>query len=65
MEIEREDVPGKEFVAHSAIEHAVGQVNLGGGFTVPAIDTKNVTTEISVNNGDTAVIGGPWTGKLL
>jgi type IV pilus assembly protein PilQ len=38
---------------------SVGQlVNLGGGFTVPAIDTKNVTTQIAVNNGDTAVIGG-------
>ena len=34
------------------------QVNLGGGFTVPAIDNKNVTTQIAVNNGDTAVIGG-------
>ena len=34
------------------------QVNLGNGFTVPAIDTKNVTTQIAVNNGDTAVIGG-------
>ena len=38
---------------------SVGQiVNLGGGFTVPSIDTKNVTTQITVNNGDTAVIGG-------
>ncbi len=38
---------------------SVGQlVNLGGGFTVPAIDTKNVITQIAVNNGDTAVIGG-------
>ena len=34
------------------------QVNLGHGFTVPSIDTKNVTTQITVNNGDTAVIGG-------
>src|SRR5450631_2871292 len=34
------------------------QVNLGNGFTVPSIDTKNVTTQITVNNGDTAVIGG-------
>jgi type IV pilus assembly protein PilQ len=25
---------------------------------VPAIDTKNVLTQIAVNNGDTAVIGG-------
>jgi type IV pilus assembly protein PilQ len=30
----------------------------GGGGVVPAIDTKNVTTQIIVNNGDTAVIGG-------
>jgi type IV pilus assembly protein PilQ len=38
---------------------SVGQlVNLGNGFTVPAIDTKNVVTQIAVNNGDTAVIGG-------
>ena len=38
---------------------SVGQyVQLGGGFAVPSIDTKNVTTQISVNNGDTAVIGG-------
>ena len=53
------------------------QVNLGNGFTVPAIDTKNVTTQIAVNNGDTAVIGGiyeetvnndvtkiPWLGDV-
>jgi type IV pilus assembly protein PilQ len=38
---------------------AVGQyVQLGGGFSVPSIDTKNVITQIHVNNGDTAVIGG-------
>jgi type IV pilus assembly protein PilQ len=38
---------------------SVGQfVQLGGGFSVPSIDTKNVTTQIAVNNGDTAVIGG-------
>jgi len=29
-----------------------------GGGSVPSIDTKNVITQISVNNGDTAVIGG-------
>jgi len=34
------------------------EVNLGGGFVVPSIDTRNVLTQISVNNGDTAVIGG-------
>ncbi len=29
-----------------------------GGGSVPAIDTKSVITQIAVNNGDTAVIGG-------
>ena len=33
-------------------------VQVGQGFQVPAIDTKNVVTQIMVNNGDTAVIGG-------
>ena len=38
---------------------SVGQyVQLGGGFSVPSIDTRNVTTQIHINNGDTAVIGG-------
>ena len=37
----------------------VGQlVSVQGGGTVPSIDTKNVLTQIAVNNGDTAVIGG-------
>ena len=37
----------------------VGQfVNLGRRLPVPSIDTKNVITQIAVNNGDTAVIGG-------
>ena len=37
----------------------VGQfVDLGGGFRVPSIDTRNVLTQIHINNGDTAVIGG-------
>ncbi len=37
----------------------VGQfVDLGGGFRVPSIDTRNVVTQIHINNGDTAVIGG-------
>jgi type IV pilus assembly protein PilQ len=38
---------------------SVGElVNVQGGGQVPAIDTKNVLTQIAVNNGDTAVIGG-------
>ena len=43
----------------------VGQlVNLGGGFQVPSIDTRNVTTQIAVNNGDTAVIGGIYQDSV-
>jgi type IV pilus assembly protein PilQ len=38
---------------------SVGQfVPVQGGGSVPSIDTKNVITQIAVNNGDTAVIGG-------
>lgn len=37
---------------------AVGQIITLAGSQYPAIDTKNVTTQIAVNNGDTAVIGG-------
>jgi len=38
---------------------SVGElVPTGFGGNVPAIDTKNVVTQIAVNNGDTAVIGG-------
>lgn len=45
---------------------SVGQrVQLGGGFEVPSIDTKNVTTQIAVNNGDTAVIGGIFEEEIL
>jgi len=36
----------------------VGQVIQIQGSQYPSIDTKNVTTQITVNNGDTAVIGG-------
>ena len=43
----------------------VGQfVQLGGGFQVPSIDTRNVATQIAVNNGDTAVIGGIYEETL-
>jgi len=38
---------------------SIGQlVPTGNGGSVPSIDTRSVTTQISVNNGDTAVIGG-------
>jgi type IV pilus assembly protein PilQ len=48
-----------------------------GGGSIPSIDTKNVITQIAVNNGDTVVIGGiyeeqitntvnqvPWLGDI-
>jgi type IV pilus assembly protein PilQ len=34
------------------------QVSVQGGGAVPSIDTKGLTTQIAVNNGETAVIGG-------
>ncbi len=37
---------------------SVGQIINIAGSQYPSIDTKNVTTLIAVNNGDTAVIGG-------
>jgi len=40
------------------------QVSIGGGVSVPAIDTRNVTTQIAVNNGDTAVIGGIYEEEI-
>ncbi len=44
---------------------SVGQfVQLGGGFSVPSIDTKNVITQIHVSNGDTAVIGGIYEEEI-
>ena len=36
----------------------------GGGF-VPSIDTRSVITQISVNNGDTAVIGGIYEESIV
>ena len=52
-------------------------VPVQGGGQVPSIDTRNVVTQIAVNNGETAVIGGiyeeiirndvnqvPWLGNL-
>src|SRR5664279_678634 len=44
---------------------SVGQyVQLGGGFSVPSIDTKNVITQIHVKHGDTAVIGGIYEEEI-
>jgi type IV pilus assembly protein PilQ len=43
---------------------SVGQVINIAGSQYPSIDTKNVTTLIAVNNGDTAVIGGIYEETL-
>ena len=37
---------------------AVGQLILLNGSSVPSIDTRNVTTEVLVDNGETVVLGG-------
>ena len=41
-----------------------GFVDLGQGLRAPLIDTKNVITQIMVNNGDTAVIGGIYEEQI-
>ena len=43
---------------------AIGQIINIAGSQYPSIDTKNVTTLIAVNNGDTAVIGGIYEETL-
>ena len=43
---------------------AIGaEVPQAGGGTVPAVDVNTITTQIVVNNGDTAVIGGIFEGE--
>ncbi len=39
-------------------DDAVGQVVILAGSQVPTIDTKTVTTQVLVDNGDTIVLGG-------
>jgi len=60
LEVTPQITPDNKIIMNVEIrKDTVGQfVNLGGGFQVPSIDTKNVITQIAVNNGDTAVIGG-------
>ncbi len=42
----------------------IGQIVKIAGSEYPAIDTKNVTTQITVSNGDTAVIGGIYEEEI-
>lgn len=35
-------------------------INVAGGGTVPSIDTRNVTTQVTVKNGQTIVLGGVY-----
>ncbi|HEY3180976.1 MAG TPA: type IV pilus secretin PilQ [Casimicrobiaceae bacterium] len=39
-------------------------VPTGSGGFIPSIDTRNVVTQIAVNNGDTAVIGGIFEEEI-
>ena len=69
---------GRVIMGVEVRKDSVGQlVPQAGGGNAPAIDTRNVVTQISVNNGDTAVIGGiyeetirndvtqvPWLGNI-
>jgi type IV pilus assembly protein PilQ len=39
----------------------VGQlVNVQGGGQVPSIDTRKITTQVTINNGQTVVLGGVY-----
>jgi type IV pilus assembly protein PilQ len=66
LDVTPQITPDNKIIMNVEIRNdTVGQlVNLGGGFQVPSIDTRNVTTQISVNNGDTAVIGGIYQESL-
>ncbi|MDR0249791.1 MAG: type IV pilus secretin PilQ [Burkholderiales bacterium] len=67
LEVTPQITPDNRIIMNIEIrKDSVGQrVQLGGGFEVPSIDTKNVVTQISVNNGDTAVIGGIYEEEIL
>jgi type IV pilus assembly protein PilQ len=60
LEVSPQITPDNRIIMNVEIrKDTVGQlVPTGSGGFVPAIDTKNVITQIAVNNGDTAVIGG-------
>ena len=60
LEVTPQITPDNRVIMNVEIhKDSVGQnvPQAGGGFA-PAIDTKTITTQIAVNNGDTAVIGG-------
>ena len=60
LEVTPQITPDNRVIMNVEIrKDSVGQnVPQAGGGSVPAIDTKSIVTQISVNNGDTAVIGG-------
>jgi len=46
-------------------DDAIGQnVNTGSGGSVPAIDTRKVTTQVLVDNGQTVVLGGIYQDTI-
>jgi len=43
----------------------VGQIFSAGNINVPSIDTREVTTQVLVDNGETVVLGGVYEQNLL
>jgi type IV pilus assembly protein PilQ len=65
LEVTPQITPDNKVIMNVEVrKDTVGQVVNINGSQYPAIDTKNVTTQISVNNGDTAVIGGIYEENI-
>jgi type IV pilus assembly protein PilQ len=65
LEVVPQITPDNRIIMQVVIhKDTVGQVVRIQGSEYPSIDTKNVTTQISVNNGDTAVIGGIYEESI-
>jgi len=43
----------------------VGQIFSAGNINVPSIDTREVNTQVLVDNGETVVLGGVYEQNLL
>ena len=56
---------GRVIMTVEVRKDTVGQIVVIDNSQYPSIDTKSVQTEISVNNGDTAVIGGIYEETIL
>jgi type IV pilus assembly protein PilQ len=56
---------GRVIMTVEVRKDTVGQIVVIDNSQYPSIDTKSVQTQISVNNGDTAVIGGIYEETIL